>query len=244
MKLKTPYKTVMFYGNVLRINVNANWLAVDKDGTITAFTDEPCVIGSVWDVTGGEIWNIDARAKLEDENWKDTLTHCPHDQKWMIEEAAKLEQAWNLHVIGLLPSEAKELELNSLADALSYRAEGNTLQATWDGWMKHAVPKFLQDEDFTKELYNRLFARHKEPESRIVKDYYGADLIVPTWARFIAMQISGAVWCYEVKPDNIVTDKSTQTWSSMGRGRVAQVAWRDESTSIANWRDSLQEVRV
>ena len=48
MKLKTPYKTVMFYGNALRINVNANWLAVDKDGTITAFADEPCVIGSVW----------------------------------------------------------------------------------------------------------------------------------------------------------------------------------------------------
>lgn len=243
MKLKTPYKTVMFYGNALRINVNANWLAVDKDGTITAFTDKPCVIGSVWDVTGGEIWNIDARAKFEDENWKDTLTHCPHDQKWMIEEAAKLEQAWNLHVIGLLPSEAKELELNSLADALSYRAEGNTLQATWDSWMKHAVSRFLHDEDFTKELYNRLFARHKEPESRIVKDYYGLDVIVPGWTRWIAMNCNGSVMAFEVQPGITPWD----IWGNAIHGKSGastQVAWRDESTSIANWRDSLQEVRV
>lgn len=243
MKLKTPYKTVMFYGNALRINVNANWLAVDKDGTITAFTDTPCVIGSVWDVTGGEIWNIDARAKFEDENWKDTLTHCPHDQKWMIEEAAKLEQAWNLHVIGLLPSEAKELELNSLADALSYRAEGNTLQATWDSWIKHAVSRFLHDEDFTNELYNRLFARHKEPESRIVKDYYGLDVIVPGWARWIAMNCNGSVMAFEVQPGITPWD----IWGNAIHGKSGastQVAWRDESTSVANWRDSLQEVRV
>lgn len=243
MKLKTPYKTVMFYGNALRINVNANWLAVDKDGTITAFTDEPCVIGSVWDVTGGEIWNIDARAKLEDENWKDTLTHCPHDQKWMIEEAAKLEQAWNLHVIGLLSSEAKDLELNSLADALSYRAEGNTLQATWGSWIKHAVSRFLHDEDFTNELYNRLFARHKEPESRIVKDYYGLDVIVPGWARWIAMNCNGSVMTFEVQPGITPWD----IWGNAIHGKSGastQVAWREESTSVANWRDSLQEVRV
>ena len=243
MKLKTPYKTVMFYGNALRINVNANWLAVDKDGTITAFMDEPCVIGSVWDVTGGEVWNIDARAKLEGENWKDTLTHCPHDQKWMIEEAAKLEQAWNLYTLGLLSSEAKDLVLNSLADALSYRAEGNTLQATWDGWMKHAVPKFLQDEDFTKELYDRLFARHKEPESRIVKDYYGLDVIVPGWARWIAMNCNGSVMAFEVQPGITPWD----IWGNAIHGKSGastQVAWRDESTSVANWQDSLREVRL
>ena len=243
MKLKTPYKTVMFYGNALRINVNANWLAVDKDGTITAFTDEPCVIGSVWDVTGGEIWNIDARAKLEDENWKDTLTHCPHDQKWMIEEAAELAQAWNLYTVGLLSSEAKDLVLNSFADTLSYRAEGNTLQATWDSWMKHAVPRFLHDEGFTNELYNRLFARHKEPESRIVKDYYGLDVIVPGWARWVAMNCNGSVMAFEVQPGITPWD----IWGNAIHGKSGastQVAWREESTSIANWRDSLQEVRL
>ena len=34
MKLKTPYKTVMFYGNILRINARANWVAVNEDGRI------------------------------------------------------------------------------------------------------------------------------------------------------------------------------------------------------------------
>lgn len=37
MKIKTPNKTVMFYGNVLRINARANWIAVNEDGTMTAF---------------------------------------------------------------------------------------------------------------------------------------------------------------------------------------------------------------
>ena len=41
MKLKTPYKTVMFYGNVLRINRMANWIAVDFDGRMTAFVNRP-----------------------------------------------------------------------------------------------------------------------------------------------------------------------------------------------------------
>lgn len=243
MKLKTPYKTVMFYGNVLHINADANWIAVEKNGDVRAFKEKPHAEYNGWDSNSTVFWRLDARMEFEGENWKDTLTHCPNDQKWMIVAAAKLEQAWNLHVIGLLPSEAKELELNSLADALSYRAEGNTLQATWDGWMKHAVPKFLHDEDFTNELYDRLFARHKEPESRIVKDYYGLDVIVPGWARWIAMNCNGSVMAFEVQPGITPWD----IWGNSIHGKSGastQVAWRDESTSIANWRDSLQEVRV
>ena len=109
--------------------------------------------------------------------------------------------------------------------------------------MKHAVPKFLQDEDFTKELYDRLFARHKEPESRIVKDYYGLDVIVPGWARWISMNCNGSVMAFEVQPGITPWD----IWGNAIHGKSGastQVAWRDESTSIANWRDSLREVQV
>ena len=243
MKLKTPYKTVMFYGNALRINVNANWIAVDKDGTVTAFTHKPCIIGSVWDMTGGEVWNIDARMKLEDENWKDTLVHCLRDQQWMTEAAAKLYQAWDLHTDGLLTNEAKEHVLNRLADNLIYRAEDNTLQATWDGWMKHAVPEFLQDENFTYELYNRLFLMAKDPESRIFKDYYGTDVIVPGWARWVAMNRSGRVMAFNMQPD-ILSDSFWGYDNYDKRGRMTQVAWRDETTSHANWKDSMREVKL
>lgn len=156
MKLKTPYKTVMFYGNILRINARANWIAVNEDGTMTAFMEEPHVSYGVWDVKSGATWSLDARAELGGEDWKDTLTYCPHDQQWMIEAAAKLDQAWDLHTDGLLPRRAKEHVLNRLVDILPYRAEGrDTLQATWDSWMKHAVPGYLHDEDITYALQDK-----------------------------------------------------------------------------------------
>nr|DAR95020.1 MAG TPA: hypothetical protein [Caudoviricetes sp.] len=156
MKLKTPYKTVMFYGNVLHIPARANWLAVDEDGRMSAFMEKPFANYGVWDVKSGAIWSLDARAELGGEDWKDTLTYCPHDQQWMIEAAAKLDQAWDLHTDGLLPRRAKEHVLNRLVEILPYRAEGrDTLQATWDSWMKHAVPGYLHDEDITYALQDK-----------------------------------------------------------------------------------------
>nr|DAS94104.1 MAG TPA: hypothetical protein [Caudoviricetes sp.] len=37
MKLKTPHKIVMFYGNILQIDTRANWVGVDQNGVIMAF---------------------------------------------------------------------------------------------------------------------------------------------------------------------------------------------------------------
>ena len=242
MKLKTPYKTVMFYGNALRINVNANWLAVDKDGTITAFTDEPCVIGSVWDVTGGEIWNIDARAKLEDENWKDTLTHCPHDQKWMIAAVGKLHSAYLLQD-DIEYYKAMHLIINDIADIIRTKSVNCSVRDTFNAFMKHAAPPCLQATPVVNVLRDNLFPKSKDPESRIVKDYYGLDVIVPGWARWVAMNCNGSVMAFEVQPGITPWD----IWGNAIHGKSGastQVAWRDESTSIANWRDSLREVRV
>lgn len=234
MKLKTPYKTVMFYGNVLHINASANWVAVDEDGTIRAFREEPYADYDNWESSSAAIWCIEPRMNLEDENWKDTLVHCLHDQKWMIEEAAELAQAWNLHVVGLLPSGAKELVLNGLADTMLHRAEGNTLQATWDGWMKHAVPDYLHDEDITNELYNRLFIRSKDPEFRIVKDYYGADVIVPGWANWIAMDKNGVTCTSREKPR-----MDEDLWIACDRKAVA---WYPPEIARRHWQYSLREV--
>lgn len=39
MKFKTVFKTVMFYGNVIYLNEEYNWLAVDEDGEIKAFME-------------------------------------------------------------------------------------------------------------------------------------------------------------------------------------------------------------
>jgi len=82
MKLKTPYKTVMFYGNVLHINARANWVAVNKDGTMRAFVEEPFVHYGVWVSNSAAVWSLNTRMELEGEDWKDTLTYCPHEQQW------------------------------------------------------------------------------------------------------------------------------------------------------------------
>ena len=243
MKLKTPYKTVMFYGNILRINARANWLAVNEDGTMTAFMEEPHGSYGSWDVKSGAIWNLDARMELEGKDWKDTLTHCPRDQQWMIEAVAKLDQAWDLHTDGLLPREAKEHVLNRLVDILLYRAEGrDTLQATWDSWMEHAVPGHLHDENITNGLYDLLFPKPKEPEYRVVKDYYGADVIVPGWAEWIAINRKGSVMAFDMRP-GISPGYFWEYGIQDKQGQVTQVAWRDGTTSKENWRDSLREVQ-
>ena len=239
MKLKAYHKIVMFYGNALHIPSSANWVAANVDGRIKAYVEEPHISHGFWEAETGAIWSIDADTKFEDENWKDTLTHCPQDQRWMIEAAAELRQAWNLHVVGLLPSGVKELVLNSLADTMLNRAEGNTSQAAWDGWMKHAVPEFLRDEDFTNELYDRCFPKPKEPEYHVVKDYYGRDIIVPLWAQWIAMDQDGEAVVFMDAPN-----KEDRWWrrSNYENPRIA-VAWFPRHIAESSWHDSLREAR-
>lgn len=242
MKLKTPYKTAMFYGNALRINVNANWLAVDKDGTITAFTDEPCVIGSVWDVTGGEIWNIDARMEFEGDNWKETIAYCPQDQSWMIAVVGKLHSAYLLQD-DTEYYKAMHLIINDIADIIRTKSVNCSVRDTFNAFMKHAAPPCLQATPVVNVLRDNLFSNSKDPETRIIKDYYGLDVIVPGWARWVAMNCNGSVMAFEVQPGITPWD----IWGNAIHGKsgaVTQVAWRDESTSEENWRDSLREVQV
>ena len=58
MKVKTPYKTVMFYGNILHIPINTNWLAVDSDGRLMAYAEKPHVENDVWRAKDGVIWEL------------------------------------------------------------------------------------------------------------------------------------------------------------------------------------------
>ena len=241
MKLKTPYKTVMFYGNALHIPSSANWVAANTDGRIKAYVEEPHVSHGFWEAETGAIWSIDASTKFGDENWKNTLTYCPRDQQWMIEAAAKLDQAWDLHTDGLLPREAKEQVLNRLVDILPYRAEGrDTLQATWDSWMKHAVPGYLHDEDITYALYDRLFPKPKEPEYCVVKDYYGRDIIVPPQTRWIAMDINGSTYTYETAP---VRRVGCWRENINGEEEHIPVSWYPPEVARLHWQDSLREVQ-
>ena len=242
MKLRTPYKTVMFYGNVLHINADANWIAVEKNGDVRAFKEKPHAEYNGWDSNSTVFWRLDARMEFEGENWKDTLTHCPNDQKWMIVAAAELEQVWELHATGLLSNKAKDYALNSLADTLLYRAEGNSLQVTWDSWIKHTVQNYnyLHDEDITHELHDKLLPKPKDSEYRVVEDYYGRDVVVPPQARWIAMRADGTTYVYETKP---VIRPGCWRENINGEDNDVPVAWYPPEIADKHWQDSLREVQ-
>ena len=135
------------------------------------------------------------------------------------------------------------LIINDIADIIRSKSVNCSVRDTFNAFMKHAAPPCLQATPVVDVLRDNLFSNAKEPESRIVKDYYGMDVIVPGWARWIAMNCNGSVMAFEVQPGITPWD----IWGNATHGKFGastQVAWRDEPTSIANWRDSLQEVQV
>lgn len=58
MILETHHKTVMFYGNVLRIPRSASWIAANADGRIKAFVEEPHASYCFWEAEIGAIWSL------------------------------------------------------------------------------------------------------------------------------------------------------------------------------------------
>lgn len=244
MKLKTSNKTVMFYGNVLRVNIHAKWIAVDENGVMRAFEDEPYIPHNqeVWESGSAGIWRLESYMELEGDNWKETLAYCPQDQSWMIAAVGKLHSAYLLQD-DIEYYKAMHLIINDIANIIRTKSVNCSIRDTFNAFMKHAAPPCLQATPVVNVLRDNLFPKSKDPESCIVKDYYGLDVIVPGWARWVAMNCNGSVMAFEVQPGITPWD----IWGNSIHGKsgaVTQVAWRDESTSIANWRDSLQEVRV
>ena len=234
MKLKTPYKTVMFYGYVLRINARANWIAVNEDGTMTAFMEEPHVSYGGWDVKSGAIWNLDARMELEGEDWKDTLAYCSQDQQWMITAVSHLDIA-NFLYSNDATHTASCRTVDFVVDTIRRKVADWNLRGTFNALMKHAAPSYLRASPVTEMLRDKLFPKQK------IKDYYGADVVVPSWTSWIAMNRNGSVMAFEMRP-GISPGHFWEYGTQDKRGQMIQVAWRDDATSEENWRDSLREV--
>nr|DAK44508.1 MAG TPA: hypothetical protein [Caudoviricetes sp.] len=234
MKLKTPYKTVMFYGNILRINARANWVAVNEDGTMSAFMEKPFANYGVWDVKSGAIWNLDARMELEGEDWKDTLAYCSQDQQWMITAVSHLDIA-NFLYSNDATHTASCRTVDFVVDTIRRKVADWNLRGTFNALMKHAAPSYLRASPVTEMLRDKLFPKQK------IKDYYGADVVVPSWTSWIAMNRNGSVMAFEMRP-GISPGHFWEYGTQDKRGQMIQVAWRDDATSEENWRDSLREV--
>lgn len=243
IRIKDHNKLAMFYGNVLHIPACANWLAVDEGGRMSAFMEKPFASYGVWDVKTGATWCLDARAELEGKDWKDTLTHCPRDQQWMIKVAAMLEAAMNVQILGSPGSKEIAGELVSwAAGRIAVEAvEFDGGKESFVRFLKHAVPERLQEQDVMRELRDKFFPKPKDPDHLVVKDYYGRDIIVPPWARWLAMDEDGEATVFVDEP---YKEKEDGWWrrSNYENPRIA-VAWFPRHIAKSSWRDSLQEVQ-
>lgn len=238
MELKTSYKTVMFYGNALHIPARANWLAVHEGGRMSAFMEKPFASYGVWDVKTGATWSLDARMELEGEDWKDTLTHCPRDQEWMITAVGKLDVAHFLYGDDTA-HKAISRTIDVIADLIRRKTADWDLRDTFKALMTHATPPYLQANPVTEMLRDKLFPKPKEPEYRVVKDYYGRDVIVPPQTRWIAMDINGSTYTYETAP---VRRGGCWRENINGEEEHIPVSWYPPEVARLHWQDSLREV--
>lgn len=86
MKLDFKQKIVMFYGNILRVNFDAMYIAADGNGEVYSYNDKPVILENenIWkglySTYAGVVATFD-----ENEDWKDTLTNCEGEgHEWML----------------------------------------------------------------------------------------------------------------------------------------------------------------
>nr|DAU63210.1 MAG TPA: hypothetical protein [Caudoviricetes sp.] len=249
MYIKTNYKTAMFYGHTLQVKGHVSYIAANDNGEIHAFLGEPTRIASrkVWH--GSAITRIDATVSFNPgESWEDTLTYCEEDgQDWMLSLKTKIAVEQALLLNGAI---LREKALHNVMDALPSGVLFTSRQ--WNAFYKHSGVVNVAGKDFLaalavkiRQMAMRYIEAEKceriEDDSLLVRDYYGAELVIPAWARFIAMDSDGPVWGYEERPD-MDTDADGE-WSTDGRGKVRNVGWRSNKIAGKEWRDSLREVR-
>lgn len=157
MKFKTPHKIVMFYGNILRINSRANWVAVDKDGRLVTTMMKPRVTHNGWGVSNGAFWVLDDCVEFEGEDWRNTLTRCSHDQEWMIESVAMLALTASIYI-----HESEDTAYNVIKFVAGHikknakRAYVNTQQA-YDAFLTHAISESAHGSKVIAILRDELF---------------------------------------------------------------------------------------
>lgn len=251
MKFNSEQKIVLFYGNILSIDAAVVYLAADSDGEVFAYTSEPSLVEGecvcVWKGPYG--YNTGVTVSFEPgESCKDTLTCCEGDgQEWMIDLKTKIAVEYAL------------LEANAIKrqDALcnvidSFPLGKRFLSQRWDAFRKHSGVENVASKEFLDALEVKsampIFIdaeklAHPEGDSLIIRDYYGSELAIPEWVKFIAMGKDGRVRAYEAQPETVEGGGYDGTWSTRGRGYAFIIGWRSENVAEKEWRNSLREVQ-
>ena len=192
----------------------------------------------------------------QNESWKDTLTCCKDDgQDWMLDLKTKIAIEYTLANEDVISRETALCNImNSLPSILGKPYTPVALNQQWNAFYKHSGVMSVADDNFLSALGVKMCQvamRYVEAEkcerlgdgSRLVRDYYGAELVLPEWAKFIAMDSNGRVWAYDVKPEAIAHGNGTGAWAMFNVGELGSVGWRSVSTAEKVWRDSLREVK-
>ena len=251
MKLNTPYKTVLFYGHVLRVGKDKKYIAANKDGSLWAHRNKPALGQHCWYSRDCSASQTSVTVTFESsDHWENTLTYCEGDgQEWMLTLKTKIAVEYALLQSGAI---LQEKALCNVMEALPFDTALNDDQ--WDGFRKHSGVENVAGKEFLDALKAKMKTatmRYIEAEkvasleddSRLVRDYYGGELVIPTWVRFIAMDSDGMTWGYKEKPEADMEDDTDGEWKTGCTDQARRVGWRSTKLAVRVWRDSLREVQ-
>lgn len=249
MKFDSKQKIVLFYGNILHVNADVVYIAVDDNGDVFAHTSKPSIVQGEWmgkypyGYSTGLMVTFDAG-----ESWKDTLTNCEGEgQEWMLDLKTKIAVEYVLLEAG--DNQQREAFSNVIG---SFPLGKRFLSQHWDAFRKHSGVENVASKEFLDALEatfaTPLFIEaeklaHPEGDCLLIRDYYGSELSIPEWVKFIAMGKDGRVRAYEAQPETVEGGSYDGTWSTRGRGNAFIVGWRSPNTAKKEWRNSLREVQ-
>nr|DAD83130.1 MAG TPA: hypothetical protein [Podoviridae sp. ctlpi2] len=173
MQLLTRFKTVVFYGNILRIPTEVQYIAADAKGTVWGFEHKPFISTARPDtftaardgrriLLGAAVkWSTKEAANTA---WKQSLHECVADERWMIEAAAVLKTAVNL-MTDNKPAFAGAC-LQAVADRIALAAQKNpywgiaSLSQVYREFLQHGAPMLEKDSYAELRLRTRVFSGH------------------------------------------------------------------------------------
>lgn len=171
MQLLTRFKTVVYYGNILRIPTEIQYIAADAGGTVWGFEHEPFISTARPDtfsaardgrriLLGATVtWSAKEAAHAA---WKQSIHECVADERWMIEAAAILKTAVNL-MTDNKPAFAGAC-LQAVADRIALVAQKTLSEVSqvYREFLQHGAPMLEKDSYAELRLRTKVFSGHTD----------------------------------------------------------------------------------
>lgn len=246
MQIATAYKTktVLYGGEVLRVNAWVKYIAADKDGTVHGFLTLPTAHKKkgVWS-NSLDVTTLSAQVEWtyrEQDNgaWLHSLRACGDDESWMLITTGKVYAALDLYNSG--QHDAAREVFKEVAKRLEYVAQSKELdlQELYKTFITHACVYMKEDSEAEVELRQMVIPK---PSYRKIQ-YHGATIFVPVWAKWIATDYNdyedvGIVIAYGEQPTRAVRCTS---WLS--ESDCVRVGWLPPTEAKAAWEEEPQPV--